>query len=375
MMIRTLKYFLISFLFVQTSWTQDTASVDTEMREMIERIIVDSDIPGLSVAIANKDGLLWSGTAGHSNIEERSSVSQRHLFGIGDLSNHFIGAAALNLIEDGLLDPNATVGSILGNLVIGIENAERTTIYELLNHTSSISSYDKNNDWERRARGIQLNPTYRWEKDEALKYAEGNSRIITTGGRGQYNYSKSNYTLLGLIIEKVSGGLLEDELILRVLDPLNLKETYLDGFQLPPMGSKVGSYHLGTNDFIANVGVNAKFDFVDDSRLINTSGTSLSAEGAAGGIITTAREFALFQIGMRAGTLFSKDKLTLLNHDKNHSEILGFTSDMVWLEEQGMIIVVLANLGTVSTGRNDTRSYLSSYVEKNILPIARKYAK
>ena len=274
-----------------------------------------------------------------------------------------------------MLDPKATVESILGDRFSNIANANSATILQLLNHTSGISSYDSNNDWVRRARGIQLNPAYRWKKDESLKYVIGNSRIITTAGKGQYNYSKSNYTILGLIIEKASGGLLEDELISRVLTPLNLKETYLDGFKLLPFGSLVGSYHLGTNFFIERVGINADFDFVDDSRLINTSGTSLSAEGAAASILTTARELALFQIGMRAGTLFNKNKLGLLDHDLKHSEILGFTSDMVWLEKEGLILVVLANLGVANTGQNPSKSYLSTYVQKNILPVAMKYAK
>ncbi|MDG1996038.1 MAG: serine hydrolase [Emcibacteraceae bacterium] len=369
------QYFLISILFTSITWAQETVAVDKEMRETLERIINESDIPGLSIAIANEQGLLWSGTAGYSNIEERSSVSQRHLFGIGDLSNHFIGAAVLNLIEDGMLDLNATVESILRDSLSNIESANSATISQLLNHTSGISSYDQNNDWVRRARGIQLNPTYHWKKNEPLKYVTGSSRIITTLANGQYNYSKSNYTILGLIIEKISGGMLEDELISRVLKPLNLKETYLDGFQLPPFGSLVGSYHLGSNFFIERVGINAHFDFVDDSRLINTSGTSLSSEGAAAGILTTAREFALFQIGMRAGTIFNTNKLNLLNHEMNHSEILGFTSDMVWLEKEGIIIVVLANLGVANTGQNPARTYLSTYVQKNILPIAKKYAK
>ncbi|MDG1438055.1 MAG: hypothetical protein P8P98_03695, partial [Emcibacteraceae bacterium] len=72
------QYFLISILFTSITWAQETVAVDKEMRETLERIINESDIPGLSIAIANEQGLLWSGTAGYSNIEERSSVSQRH---------------------------------------------------------------------------------------------------------------------------------------------------------------------------------------------------------------------------------------------------------------------------------------------------------
>jgi D-alanyl-D-alanine carboxypeptidase len=372
--------FIFICMLVHAS-AQENDLLNKEMRSTINQIVATTEIPGISVAIAGKDGLIWSGTAGYSKLEERHVVSQGHLFGIGDLSSSFIAATAIQLIEAGLLGPEIMINELLEGPYSGIENFNNVTVGQLINQTSTLYSYAYDNDWQRRARGIQLNPKYQWRKDEPLKYAI-NSKNITVGGPGSYYvYSKTNATLLGLIIEKITGGLLEEEIRTRLLIPENLNETFLDGYEIAPSGSLVGSYHHGTNEFISNIGINAKFNFVDDSQLIDTSNTSLSSEGAAGSIISTPRDLALFQMAIKQGKYFNKDALRFLpNNNKNglqrhHSQILGFTTDMIILEKEELVIVSSVNLSTAGSGPSPIKNYLNEYMEKIILPVAKKYAK
>lgn len=379
MKIATALFFLT--LFITTSNAQNNEVLDKEMRNTIEQVVANNDIPGISIAIAGKEGLLWSGAAGYSKLEERQTVSQGHLFGIGDLSSFFIATTAIQLIDEGLLDPDVTVPSILGDSYSEIENINNVTVRQLINQTSTLYSYGQDNDWQRRARGIQLNPKYHWAKSEPLKYAIA-SKNITMGVPGSYYvYSKTNATLLGLIIEKASGGLLEDEMRTRLLLPENLNETFLHGYEIPLVRRLAGSYHHGTNDFISKIGINAKFKIVDDSNLIDTSNTSLSSEGAAGSIIATPRDLALFQVALRQGKYFNPEALNFLpKNSKNglqkyHSEILGFTTDMIILEKDELVIVSSVNISTAGSGQSAIKEYLNDYMEKIILPVAKKYAK
>ncbi len=146
-------------------------------------------------------------------------------------------------------------------------------------------------------------------------------------------------------------------------------------------GSLVGSYHHGTNEFISNIGINAKFSFVDDGNLIETSNSSLSSEGAAGSIITTPRDLALFHIAIKKGNFFNLNSLDYLpkisknGFEKYHSEILGFTSDMIILEKEELVIVSTVNISTAGSGPSQINNYLNNYMEKIILPVAKKYAK
>jgi len=377
------KYFALFILisFTTLSQAQENEVINKEMRSAIEQIVSTTAIPGISVAVAGKKGLIWSGATGYSKLEERQTVSQGHLFGVGDLSSFYVAVTAIQLIEEGLLDPNAKISEILDDQFATLENFNKVTVRQLINQTSTLNSYEQDNDWHRRARGIQFNPKYVWRKDEPLKYAI-NSKNITMGVPGSYYaYSKTNATLLSLIIEKISGGLLEDEIRTRLLIPENLNETYMDSYETPPDGSLVGSYHHGTNEFISNIGINAKFSFVDDGNLIETSNSSLSSEGAAGSIITTPRDLALFHIAIKKGNFFNLNSLDYLpkisknGFEKYHSEILGFTSDMIILEKEELVIVSTVNISTAGSGPSQINNYLNNYMEKIILPVAKKYAK
>lgn len=361
--------------------SQNTTKIDLEMKGALESIVSSSSIsvPGISVAIANKEGLLWSGSAGYSNIEDKQSISQAHLFGIGDISGQYVTAVILQMAEEGLVALEDTPFEILGDAVNGIENSDSATLLELLNHTSGIYSWDNNKDWARRGRGIQFNPAYRWQKDEPLKYIR-RDRSTATGEPGEkYSYSKSNYTILGLVIEKLSGGLLEDEVRKRLLEPLNLRDTYYDTFEVVPQGRLAGNYHLGTDYFIKNVGINANFPFEAD-QLINSSGSTLSAEGIAGGIVSTPRDLALFSVALKNGKIIKPSSLEKIKaymgetNNEIHSEILGFTADLYWIEDADIVISAFVNVGTVNAGPNPTTDYLNSYVKNILIPIAIKYA-
>ncbi len=357
---------------------QENPEIDAQMSAAIKQIVA-TDVPGVSVAIMGPEGLIWSGAAGYSLIEEQKQVSQAHLFGIGDISNQFVGAVIAQLADENFLNLTDTPADLLGDVVANIENADTATIAQLLNHTSGIYSWDQDADWARRSRGIQLNPTYRWEKAESLKYITIDRHGATNAPGEAYNFSKSNYTLLGLIIEQVTGGLLEEEMRTRVLMPLGLNSTYYDTFEPVPLGTMVGSYHYGSDEFISTVGVNAKFDF-EEGRLLATTGTSLSAEGVGSGMVSTPRDIAVLASALWQGDFLKGNsvelfKPQLINNNLGiHSGILGFTSDVRQIADTDLIIVSLANVGAVQTGENDLKSFLESYVENILVPVAKKYA-
>lgn len=370
---------LVIIISTCAAFAQENSAVNTELKNALEQIVSQSEIPGISVAITSDEGLIWSGVAGYSIIEDQKPVSQAHMFGIGDISNLFVGAVVTQLVAEGFLELSDTPYSILGEKVANIANADSATISQLLDHTSGIYSWDNDPDWARRSRGIQLNPSYRWEKEETLKYIT-KDRHPATGEPGEkYSFSKSNYTLLGLIIERATGGLLEDEMRTRILTPLGLNSTYYDTYEPVPLGSMVGNYQFGSDEFISRVGVNAKFQF-EDGRLLATTGTSLSAEGVGSGIVSTSRDVAIFARELWSNNFLKNNDETLFlppkinNNIGIHSEILGYTADVRKIEHTDLIIVSLVNISAVQTGENEVKEYLDGYVENILIPIAKKYA-
>ena len=371
----------IFFSLVMSTTTvlaQGSIQIDKEMQQAIEKI-AENSVPGISVAIVKGNNIIWSGAAGYSNIEENRIISQSHLFGIGDITNQYVGAVIIQLAEEGIVDLNATPQDILGDVVSNIENADTANLYQLLNHTSGIYSWSDDADWARRGRGVQMNPKYLWRRDEPLKYTTRNLHSATNPPGEVYAFSKTNYTILGLIIEKLTGGQLEVEIRNRIFTPLNLRNTYYDSYEVVPNGSLVGNYHLATDLFISKVGINAKFAFGAD-QLINTSGASLSVEGLAGGIVTSARELALFAASLWNGKILTPENFKYIKpesingHSGIHSEILGFTADIRQIEANDLIIVSMVNLGVVNTGNSERKTFLDNYLDKILIPIAKKYA-
>ncbi|HRW30759.1 MAG TPA: serine hydrolase domain-containing protein, partial [Emcibacteraceae bacterium] len=372
-------YFLFCIIFsLNAVWAQEHPEIDREMNEALINIVAHS-VPGISVAVANKNGVIWSGAAGFSNIDDGVTLSQSHLLGIGDITNQFIGTILLQMEQEGVVNLNATPKSILGDVVANIENADTASLYQLLNNTSGIYSWSDDEDWARRGRGIQLNPHYQWRRDEVLQYITKDLHQALSIPGEMRHYSKSNYTILGLIIEKITGGPLELEVRNRILAPLKLTHTYYDTYEILPQGGLAGSYHLGTNQFISKVGINADFE-TESNLFINTSGTSLSSEGLAGGMVTTPRELAIFASALWNGKIINEKDLTTIlpekinGHTGIHSEILGFTADIRKIENSDIIIVSMINLGAVNSGKSPMKDYLDSYMDKILIPIAKKYA-
>ena len=87
------------------------------------------------------------------------------------------------------------------------------------------------------------------------------------------------------------------------------------------------------------------------------------------------------RFGFANGKFFSQSALNYLPKnsqnglERYHSEILGFTSDMIMLEKEELVIVSSVNVSTAGSGPSQIKDYLNDYMEKIILPVAKKYAK
>lgn len=179
---------------------------------------VTQGIPGLSAAVATRDSVVWTGVAGLADIRGGVPVTSDMLFGIGSITKTFVAVVILQLAEEGRLDLDATSASVLGPAVSGVPNADKATIAQLLNHTGGVPSWEDDPSWIRDGRGTTLDVSRIWGKTETLPYIAGHEPLAEPGA--EYSYANTNFTLLGMIIEKVTGQEAVDEIHRRVLEPL-----------------------------------------------------------------------------------------------------------------------------------------------------------
>jgi len=344
---------------------------ETELQTLLHEAVAEG-IPGISTAIATRDGVIWSGVAGKADVQSGTPLGQGMLFGIGSITKTFVAVVILQLVEEGRLDLNATAASLLGTMVEGIPNAGKATIAQLLNHTGGVPSWEDDPLWIREGRGDRLNVNHIWGKTATLPYIKGHAPLAAPGEK--FSYANTNFTLLGMIIEKVTGEEAVDEIHRRILTPNALKNVYLEGFEPVPESRLPHRYHWATPDFRQSAGVNVAFpevrpDFIDASR------SNLSVEWTAGGMVATARDLALYAVALRDGRLLSaqsmkfmtewfpvqegmqvghnlfriesKGGLTTIGHS---GDVLGFTGTMYWVEGTDVAVAVLCNVGSMHSG-------------------------
>ncbi len=89
-------------------------------------------LPGLSVAVGNGDELLWSGTAGYSDVMRRVPVKPDDRFCLGSITKTFVATVVMQLVEEGKLDLDKTPTDYLD-----LEIVRRCSQYERSDAPSS----------------------------------------------------------------------------------------------------------------------------------------------------------------------------------------------------------------------------------------------
>lgn len=99
-------------------------------------------------------------------------------------------------------------------VIEGIENSSDATIESLLRHMSGIESWEDDPVWIMDGRGERLIPEKVWGKEEPLGYIRRPIRNPEEVKPGVFSYSNSNFTFLGLVVERVTGNTVEAEVSL-----------------------------------------------------------------------------------------------------------------------------------------------------------------
>ncbi|MBN4055433.1 beta-lactamase family protein [bacterium AH-315-K03] len=331
---------------------------------------VQSGVPGISVSIADKNGLIWKGVAGYADLSARIPVKEEDLFGIGSITKTFVAVITLQLVEEGLISLDQTVLDILGSDVAGrISGADKVNIAQLLNHTGGIPSWEDDSAWIKEGRGEKLDVKRLWKPQDTLSYIECTALLNEPGEA--YSYANTNHTLIGLIIEKITGNNIIEEIKRRILKPVGIMDIYLEGFQTLPVKRLTQRYHYATSKFKKTAGIEKSFKMVTP-ELIDVSTSNLSVEWVAGGMVATASDLALYAAAFRTGELLKPESMAFVHewfpidekrkvgHGLFHSTVdeqynlightggvLGFSAAMHWLEFHDIVMVILANVGTM----------------------------
>ncbi|MEL7039727.1 MAG: serine hydrolase domain-containing protein [Cyanobacteria bacterium J06592_8] len=235
------------------------------------------EVPGAAVTIIAPEGE-WFGATGVSDLAENTPLQPDDRFEAGSITKTFVATTLLQLTEEDQLSLDDTITDWLPTTVTDlVPNASEITIEQLLNHTSGIADY-----LDILAAEATLNPALfvqQWEGEQLVGFIDGVEPFFDPGEGWQY--SNTNYILAGLVVESVTGNSYGQEIRDRILDPLELDNTFVFGEEEIP-----GGYIKGY------------WDFNGDGALDDLSITNLTWAGSAGSIISNTEDLADFFDGL-----------------------------------------------------------------------------
>ncbi|GAB4527283.1 MAG: hypothetical protein Tsb0020_44840 [Haliangiales bacterium] len=171
---------------------------------------------GTAAAVITPECGLWEGAVGSAGDDE--PLTADHLLRVGSVTKTFVAATTLSLVADGALELDATIDTWAPD----IPNAEQITIRQLLNHTSGIYNYT---DDEAFLLGALGDPTVEYTPQQLVDVSRAHEPLFEPGA--DWHYSNTNYIVLGMIIESVTGNPAAVEIRARLLDPQSLTNTFL----------------------------------------------------------------------------------------------------------------------------------------------------
>ena len=248
----------------------DTAKVDA----LVAKEMKATGTPGVSIAIVQDGRIVYAKGYGFASLATRAPVTTETTFGIGSISKQFLSAEVLALQAKGRIHLSDTLTKYYPNFPHGGE----ITIADLLSHEAGIRDYyplDYND--------IEMNgPT-----TMAAIVARAAKEPLDFAPRTQWQYSNTGYSIVGTIVERVTGK--------------TLYELYSDQFFAP-----VGMTSVRWNDSAANVSgeaVGYASFFLGPNEVAVPEGPGW--RNAAGSLVMTASDLSRWTIALMNGSAIS----------------------------------------------------------------------
>jgi D-alanyl-D-alanine carboxypeptidase len=175
--------------------------------------------PGAVVGVQTPSGT-WATAIGSSNERSKAPMQKNLHQRIGSVTKTFIGALLMQLVGEHKLSLNAKIS----HYVTGVPDGDRITLRQVADMTSGVASYTAAPAFKV---ALFSHHERAWRPRELLGFAFPDSPVFDPGS--VFQYSDSNYVLLGLVIQKVEGRPIGAVLRKRIIDPLKLAQTSWPG--------------------------------------------------------------------------------------------------------------------------------------------------
>ncbi|MEW8326606.1 MAG: serine hydrolase domain-containing protein [Candidatus Thiodiazotropha sp.] len=265
----------------------------------------------------------YRGASGIAHEASGRAMTASDSFRIASTTKPFTATIVLQLIEEGYLSLDTPLRDILSDadmpdefklddlhVLAGIGRGGEVTVEQLLNHTSGLEDHfslgndtDDGPDFlallDALSGGVAGYANHQWSAEELLAsyFMNGRGNRPTGLPGEQHYYSDTNYVLLGMIIEKLTGDSYASQLRYRILDPLGMADSYLEWYE-PVYGTAPVDHHI------------LMYGDSGDAANLNIIGLDIntSFDWAGGGLVSTVADLNVFMHALVHGDLFQYEE-------------------------------------------------------------------
>jgi D-alanyl-D-alanine carboxypeptidase len=331
-----------------------------KLKPLLEAQMKDLEVPGALIDIDMPGQGSWTTALGTSSLATGEPMNVNSYMRVGSITKSFVATAILQYMEQGKIHLADPVSMYLS----GVPNGDNITLHEVLNMTSGLFNYSEDQGLIQQ---ILANPQRVWTPQELLAVAFQHQPNFPPGEG--WHYSNTNYILLGLILEKLSGLPVEKVIQQRIFRPLGLFDTSLssrNSAAIPDPHPQGYTLVTPTDPFL------------------NATDWNPSWGWAAGSAISTLHDLKIWIRALATGTLLhpatQKERLEeiqsvgygqgiedlgggLIGHEGN---IFGFQSFMGYQPEKSATVIVLANLNMARNGSQPADA-LAGIIQQELL--------
>ncbi|WP_032917451.1 serine hydrolase [Streptomyces rimosus] len=253
----------------------------------LDRLVHEDGYPAAMAAATGRDGRTRNAVAGVADLRTGAKAPVDGRVRGGSVTKSFTATVVLQLVGEGRISLDAPVETYLPGLLRGDGiDGRRITVRQLLQHTSGLPDYTRYMD------DLVSNRHRYYDARSLLDLALRHKAAFPPGT--DWRYCNTDYVVAGLLIERVTGRPVGEEITRRVIDRVGLRRTYL-----PAVGEQ-GIRGAHPHGYVASK---------PGAPLLDITEMDPSAAWAAGALITTPSDLNRFFGALLGGRLLKPAQL------------------------------------------------------------------
>lgn len=274
---------VIIFIASSSCSSNDSTTYRQELTPMVKEIMAETGTPAVSIYVKSQTHGDFSLALGLADLTNETAIHKDQPFRVGSLTKSFTAAAVLKLVENGQIVLDSPISDYLG-LINNYAPLADVSVRQVMNMSSGLPAYL---DFDYLTGTILTNPAQSYSPTELLQHGFDNSATLSSIPGTEFSYTNTNYLLLGLLIEEISGQSYHDYINETFIIPLHLSDTV-----------------VALQDEYPNNLVRGYYDYNEDDEYEDWTEMNISYVWSAGCVISTAENIARWMDTLAKGQLF-----------------------------------------------------------------------